>query len=123
MFPFQKSLLTASTEQQQQQPKSKPLSNVNQNQQHSNNGTGRRRNLNNIRQVNRNRSWFGPFNMGYGPHPLNQPWYNIMPPHFLNGPSHSPFIGHRGNKWLYPSSHPAGSTRFHHWSPKAALKV
>ncbi|CAL1673419.1 unnamed protein product [Lasius platythorax] len=120
---IQKSPLTASTEQQQ--PKSKLLSTANQNQQHSNNGTGRRRNLNSPRlHLNRNRSWFGhSFSMGYGPHPISQPWYNIMPPHFLGGPSPPPFMGHRGNKWVHPSSYPAGPARFHHWSPKATLKV
>ncbi|XP_012543085.1 maternal B9.15 protein [Monomorium pharaonis] len=119
---IQKSLLTTSTEQQ---PKSKPLSTANQNQQHSNNGAGKRRNLNSPRlHLNRNRSWFGhSFNMGYGPHPIGQPWYNIMPPHFLGGPSPPPFVGHRGNKWVHQPSYPAGPARFHHWSPKAALKV
>lgn len=109
----------------EQQQKSKPLSSANQNQQHSNNGTGRRRNLNSPRlHLNRNRSWFGhSFSMGYGPHPISQPWYNIMPPHFLGGPSPPPFMGHRGNKWIHPPSYPTGPARFHHWSPKAALKV
>lgn len=123
MFLLQKSPLTTSTEQQQ--PKSKLLSTANQNQQHSNNGTGRKRNLNSPRlHLNRNRSWFGhSFSMGYGPHPISQPWYNIMPPHFLGGPSPPPFMGHRGNKWVHQSSYPAGPARFHHWSPKATLKV
>lgn len=119
---IQKSPLTANTEQHQ---KSKPLSSANQNQQHSNTGTGRKRNLNSPRlHLNRNRSWFGhSFSMGYGPHPISQPWYNIMPPHFLGGPSPPPFMGHRGNKWIHPPSYPTGPARFHHWSPKAALKV
>nr|XP_046481988.1 maternal B9.10 protein-like isoform X1 [Neodiprion pinetum]XP_046481989.1 maternal B9.10 protein-like isoform X1 [Neodiprion pinetum]XP_046481990.1 maternal B9.10 protein-like isoform X1 [Neodiprion pinetum] len=106
--------------------KSKPLSAMNQNQQHSSSSAGRRRNLHSPRpHVNRNRSWFNhSFSMGYGPHPMNQPWYNVMPPPpFMGGPSPPPFMGHRGNKWAHPSSYPAGPARFHHWSPKAALKV
>lgn len=112
-----------STPNSEQQPKSKPLSSTNQNQQHSNGGSGRKRNVNSPRlHLNRNRSWFNhSFNMGYGPHPMNQPWYNIMPPHFLGGPSPPPFMGHRGNKW--GPSYPTGPARFHHWSPKATLKV
>lgn len=107
--------------------KPKPLSPANQNQnQHSmNGGSGRRRNLHSPRpHANRNRSWFNhSFSMGYGPHPMNQSWYGVMPPPFMGGPSPPPFLGHRGNKWAHPSSYPAGPTRFHHWSPKAALKV
>ncbi|XP_034939246.1 protein BTG1-like [Chelonus insularis] len=108
------------------QQKPKPLSSSNQNHQQSNNGTGRRRHLNSPRpHLSRNRSWFNhSFNMGYGTHPMSQPWYNVMPPHhFLSGPSPPPFIGHRGNKWVHPASYPTGPSRFHHWSPKAALKV
>lgn len=117
---IQKSPTTPTSEQ----PKSKPLSSTSQNQQHSNGGTGRKRNVNSPRlHLNRNRSWFNHnFNMGYGPHPMSQPWYNIMPPHFLGGPSPPPFMGHRGNKWV-PPSYPTGPSRFHHWSPKATLKV
>ncbi|XP_012264850.1 protein BTG3-like [Athalia rosae] len=117
--------------------KSKPLSNTNQNQQHSasslslaSSSTGRKRNLHSPARVshsNKNRSWFNhSFGMGYGPHPMSQPWYNVMPPPFIGGPSPPPFMGPRGNKWSHPphSSYPApGPSRFHHWSPKAALKV
>ncbi|XP_015610578.1 protein BTG3 [Cephus cinctus] len=105
--------------------KPKPLGCMNQNQQHPNNGTGRRHNVHSPRpNINRNRSWFNhTFSMGYGPHPMNQPWYNVMPPPFMGGPSPPPFMGHRRNKWTHPSSYPAGPARFHHWSPKAALKV
>lgn len=108
-----------------QQNKPKPLTPSNQNHQQINTVAGRRRNLNSPRpHIARNRSWFNhSFSMGYGPHPMSQPWYNVMPPHFLGGPSPPPFMGHRGNKWVHPSSFPAGPTRFHHWSPKATLKV
>lgn len=121
-FSFQKSPTIITIEQ-----KPKPLSSSNQNhQQANNNATGRRRNMNSPRpHLSRNRSWFNhSINMGYGPHPMSQPWYNVMPPHFLNGPSPPPFIGHRGNKWIHPNhTYSTGPTRFHHWSPKAALKV
>ncbi|KAH0540591.1 protein BTG1-like [Cotesia glomerata] len=98
------------------------------NNNNNNNGPGRRRHLINSPRphLSRNRSWFNhSFNMGYGPHPMSQPWYNVMPPHtFLGGPSPPPFVGHRGNKWIaHPPSYSAGPTRFHHWSPKATLKV
>ena len=118
---FQKNPTTVNTEQAH---KPKPLSSSNQQQQqHSNNGTGRRRNLNSPRpHVTRNRSWYGQFNMSF-PHPVNGQWYGVMPPHFLGGPSPPPFMGHRGNKWLHPSSYTAGFTRFHHWSQKTTLKV
>ncbi|XP_015180594.1 PREDICTED: maternal B9.10 protein-like [Polistes dominula] len=108
----------------EEQHEVKPLSSANQNQHHNSTGTGRKRNLNSPRlHVNRNRTWFGhSFGMGYGPHTITHPWYNIVPPPFLSGPSPPPFMGHRGNKWI-PTSYPAGPTRFHHWSPKATLKV
>jgi protein Tob/BTG len=91
----------------------------------NNNGNNKRRNLNSPRlHLNRNRSWFNHSFMGYGPHPMSQPWYNVMPPHFLGGPSPPPFIGgHRASKWIHSSSYPTGPSRFHHWSPKATLKV
>ncbi|XP_011498312.1 PREDICTED: protein BTG3-like [Ceratosolen solmsi marchali] len=97
----------------------------NNNNSNSNNISNKRRNLNSPRlHLNRNRSWFNHSFMGYGPHPMNQPWYNIMPPHFLGGPSPPPFIsGHRASKWIHSSSYPTGPSRFHHWSPKATLKV
>ncbi|XP_043666401.1 protein BTG3-like [Vespula pensylvanica] len=119
-----KMLKTPLVSTMEEQHEVKPLSSANQNQHHNSTGTGRRRNLNSPRlHVNRNRTWFGhSFGMGYGPHPITQPWYNIVPPHFLSGPSPPPFMGHRGNKWI-PPSYPAGPTRFHHWSPKATLKV
>jgi protein Tob/BTG len=95
------------------------------NSNNSNNGPSKRRNLNSPRlHLNRNRSWFNHSFMGYGPHPMGQPWYNVMPPHFLGGPSPPPFIsGHRPSKWIHSSSYPSGPSRFHHWSPKATLKV
>ncbi|XP_012277650.1 maternal B9.15 protein [Orussus abietinus] len=107
------------------QHKTKPLSTINQNQQQFSNSTGRKRNLNSPRaQLNRNRSWINhSFNVGYGPHPINQTWYNVMPPYFLGGPSPPPFMGPRGHKWIHPSSYPTGSTRFHRWSNKPTLKV
>ncbi|XP_014219479.1 maternal B9.10 protein isoform X2 [Copidosoma floridanum] len=91
----------------------------------NNNGPNKRRNLNSPRlHLNRNRSWFNHSFMGYGPHPMSQPWYNVMPPHFIGGPSPPPFIGgHRASKWIHSSSYPSGPSRFHHWSPKATLKV
>ncbi|KAJ8678969.1 hypothetical protein QAD02_014756 [Eretmocerus hayati] len=89
------------------------------------NNNNKRRNLNSPRlHLNRNRSWFNHSFMGYGPHPMSQPWYNVMPPHFLGGPSPPPFInGHRASKWMHSSSYPSGPARFHHWSQKATLKV
>ena len=95
------------------------------NNSNNNNGSNKRRNLNSPRlHLNRNRSWFNHSFMGYGPHPMSQPWYNVMPPHFLGGPSPPPFIGgHRANKWMHSSSYPTGPSRFHHWSPKPTLKV
>lgn len=99
-------------------------SNHNSHSNNNNNGPNKRRNLNSPRlHLNRNRSWFNHSFMGYGPHPMSQPWYNVMPPHFLGGPSPPPFIGgHRASKWIHSSSYPNNS-RFHHWSPKATLKV
>ncbi|XP_001605736.1 maternal B9.10 protein [Nasonia vitripennis] len=93
------------------------------NNNNSNGPNNKRRNLNSPRlHLNRNR-WFNHSFMGYGPHPMSQPWYNVMPPHFLGGPSPPPFIGHRASKWIHSSSYPTGPSRFHHWSPKATLKV
>lgn len=120
----QKSRVASSIGEHHNKPK--PLGQANQNHQNSTNGTsGRRRNLHSPRaHLNRNRSWFNhSFSMGYGPHPMNQPWYSVMPPPFMGGPSPPPFMGHRGNKWAHPSSYPAGPAKFHHWSPKATLKV